>query len=564
MRNKRKPLWMTMSVVFVLALTVAGCSGGGNKTAESTEKQGTTEQTTEPKVEGNTEAKTAGWQLGSEPLDFTFYGNYDWYKMPEWGKDKTTAWIKENKKVNIKAISSGGGTAAKLNTMMASNELPDVIWGERQPDVERLIEADMLVPIDQYMDKYPNLKKWLDPKAANMLRSSDGKLYIFPNWYTTRANGTAGWVVNKKIYNELGSPKLETFDDLYAYLKQVKEKYPKIIPYETGLAKDGQGVDMIYQGYKENNPSYQSFYAVPQGDQLTSIYKDPDFREARQFIAKLFREKLATQDAFTQTADQVKEKVVSGRVAVYASSNPTVDAMQGDAELKKTDPDAGYIMIWPLHKEGLDKNKIFAGNYKQLGWNGAVITKNAKDPEKIFAFLDWYTGPEGSALQMWGPPGPDGYWNGFDADGETPKYTDKYSSDSAGLGELQSKNDPFMWVGNTVYIDDNKAKFEATLPMEKRNWSTHYQYEITWKTQKDATEFVNLFPVPDSQEGEIRTRITDIYLEQLSKAAFAKSDQEVLDILDKAHEDSVAAGYQQYLDYITKRWHENLGKMAGK
>ena len=43
------------------------------------------------------------------------------------------------------------------------------------------------------------------------------------------------------------------------------------------------------------------------------------------YISKLFREKLISQDALTQTTDQVKEKVMTGRFAVYAGSSPTVN-----------------------------------------------------------------------------------------------------------------------------------------------------------------------------------------------------------------------------------------------
>ena len=41
-------------------------------------------------------------------------------------------------------------------------------------------------------------------------------------------------------------------------------------------------------------------------------------------------------------------------------------------------------MVWPFHKEGLDKDKIWTGSWSQLGWNVSVITKNAKNPEAIF------------------------------------------------------------------------------------------------------------------------------------------------------------------------------------
>ncbi|GAF07924.1 ABC transporter [Paenibacillus pini JCM 16418] len=449
-----------------------------------------------------------------------------------------------------------------MNTMIASKELPDVIWGDRGADVERLRAAGMLVPLDDYLDKYPNLKKWAGDSTLNMLRSSDGKLYQIPNWYTSQPAGNAGYLLNKKIYEELGKPKLETTDDFYNYLKSVKAKYPNIIPFDPDLAKDGQGLDVLYGAFGENHPqSYLSERAVPNGDKLTSIFLDPVFRESTQFASKLFREKLMAQDAFTQTTDQLKEKANNGRFAVAAGSSPTEYGSKGDAELKKKDPTAGYEMIWPIHKEGLDKNKIYAGVYNQLGWNVSVITKSAKDPEKIFAFMDWLTGPEGSRAIMWGPEGV--LWKGLDEEGY-PKFTSTYSDDHERTSKMMDPMVNLQFDGNTAYIDKAKMKFESQLPAEKQNWETRYQSSITWKTVYNATEFVNLRPAPESEEGIIAQNVETIYLEARAKAVYAKSDEEVLSILDKADQDAKAVGYDKLLEYKTKKWQENLVKIGSK
>lgn len=96
-------------------------------------------------------------------------------------------------------IKASGNHEQKLTTMIADGKLPDVIWGDRGANVERLREAGMLVPLDDYVEKYPNLKKWLNSEVLNMLRSpADGKLYMFPNWYNDEPFGNAGYLVNKK------------------------------------------------------------------------------------------------------------------------------------------------------------------------------------------------------------------------------------------------------------------------------------------------------------------------------------------------------------------------------
>lgn len=547
-------------VVLAVAMLLAGCTGNSGEGNQGTEapSAGPSE------ASGPSETNSSGesFVLGSEPIEFSFYGHYDWYSMPEWGGDEASKWIKDNMKVNITAINSGGNAAQKLNTMIASGTLPDVIWLDRGSDVEKLRAAGMLVPFDDYLDKYPNYKQWVGESSTNMLRSSDGKIYQFPNWYTSQPNGNAGYLVNKKYYKELGSPALETTEDFYQYLKAVKEKFPDVIPFDPDLAVDGQGLDVLYGAFGEDySPAYVANRAVPQGDQLTSIFLDPVYRESLQYSSKLFREKLMSQDALTQTKDQVKEKAYTGRAAVFAGASPTEYGAVGDIELKKQDPESGYMMIWPIHKEGQDKNKTWAGTYTQLGWNVAVITKSAKEPEKIFAFLDWLTGPEGTRYLFWGPEGI--YWDGTDDTG-APVFTDKYVDDPEGRNKMMDATVNLQWVGNTVYIDQAKAKFEMTLPEEKRNFETLWQSSITWKTQKNATEFINLAPAPDSEEGIIQQAVEEIFEESRAKALYAGSDDEVLQVLDQAEKDAQAVGYSKLLEFKTKKWQENVASMKGQ
>ncbi|WP_373285821.1 extracellular solute-binding protein [Paenibacillus segetis] len=551
-----------LSILMVLTL-MAGCGGKNNSSAPAA--------TDTPENQGGNAANTATeapapvlYELGKEPLEVSFYGNYGWYQMPKWGADAASKWILDNLKINVTGISSGGNNAQKLQTMIVGNELPDIVWTEKGADVERLRQADMLVPLDEYIDKYPNFKKSLTEQHLNMLRSPDGKIYQLPNYYTTQPNGNAGYAINKKIYKELGSPKLETTDDLYAYLQAVKAKYPDVTPFETGIAKDGNGIDQLFSSFKENNLSYTRIYAVPNGDKMDSIYKDEGFRESVVYGAKLMREKLMTQDANTQTEDQIREKALNGKFAVIATFDPMKLLATADEELKKADPEAGYMFIKPIYKEGLDPSKITPGTWNQLGWNVATITKNAKNPEAVFAMLDWMTGPEGNMVLNWGPPGPDGYWDGFEADGVTPKFNkDKYLNDPDALAEISGKAGDLTWVGDTVFLDNTKKNFLSTLPADQVDFINRSQMEVTWASQGDFTEFLGWDPAPDSEEGIIRQSVRDIWLTARAKSMYAKTDEEALAILDKAHDDSMKVGYQKFLDHITKVWTENkknLGK----
>lgn len=556
MRKTRKSLLLMVSLIMVLATALAGCSKSADPApapTPTTDNGGKKDETTPP-------ADTAGakFVLGEKPLEFTAYAHYQNTDFPKWESTPLGKYMSEEKQVKLNMIAAAGAHQQKLSSMIASDSLPEMIWADRDdPDMERLRKEGKLVAYDDYLDKYPNLKTWM--KDLDLLRAEDGKLYRFPNWYSSNPFGNAGYVINKKIYDELGKPALETTDDLYNYLTKVKEKYgSEVVPFEPHRAQDRQGLGVLYTAFGEG-ASYTNLnanlLAVPKDGKLTSVLTDPVFREAQKYIAKLYREKLISQDAFNQTEDQVLEKVMNGKVAVFAGASPTDFAGEAQPELLKKDPDGGYFMIWPIHKPGLDKNKITPGTYTSFGWNAAYITTAAKDPEAIFAFLDWMTSPEGMNVQFFGPEGKN--WDGFDENGQ-PNFTENYDPEE--VAKIQSENTPLMLVGNTSYIDPAKYKYMAELPFEEQDWRTRYQQTITWPTQLNVTEFSGIEPSPDSDEGIIKTSVNELFLEIYAKSAMAKSDEEVDKILDQGNKDLMDLGYQQLLDYRTTKWQENLSK----
>src|SRR5699024_8499682 len=548
-----------ISVITVLLLVMAAC-GGSNDTSKANDSKANNDNN-----DANHNSQLSDgevYEFGSEELELTMFGNYDWYSMPAWGDDLASEWMKENKNVNITAIDSGGEAAQKLSSMIVANDFPDFIWTDKGADVERLREAGKLVALDDYMDKYPNLKEWLSEDAINMLRSEDGKLYQFPNWYNSEPFGNAGYVVNKKIWTELGEPEINTPDDLYHFLVEVKENYPDIVPYETHV--EAQGVDLLYSAFAEgHSPADKRIKAVPEDDKLTPLFNNENYIESLQFANKLFREGLMTQDAYTQDLEQVEEKILNGKVAVYAGASPTEFATDGHYRLLEEDPDAGYIMIPPIAKEGLNRDNIHPGSYEMLGWNVAVIPVNDEDPgkpEKVFAFLDWLTGPEGQSVQNFGVEGT--YWDGFDDEG-WPIFTEEYINDPDGIAAIVNGSTNHQWVGNSNFLDTAKANFTMELPVEDRLWATHWQWEVTWPTQKDQTDYYAITPMPEEAEGEILQHIDDIADEAIASAVQnAKDEDEVREIMLQAQADAEAVGYDQLLDYLTNKWQENLEKLG--
>jgi putative aldouronate transport system substrate-binding protein len=563
MLKRSKGFLISVMLLLVASLVFAACSN--NKKAApsdsvSPSSTATASESAPESPESEATPSPAAFQLGSEPFEFSIYGNYDWMVTDPWGVDPASQWVKENFKLNITAIQSGGAAKQKFNTMIVSDELPDVIMTDRGGDFDKLQEAGKLVALDEYVDKYPNLKKYAGDQTLNMLRADDGKLYGFPNWYTSSPNGNSGYLINKKIYKELGFPKLETFTDLESYLRLIKEKYPNVIPLETDVK--AEGIHIFNTGLEENfSVSYISEKAVPRGDQLTSLFMDPTFNATMKLASKLFRAKLITQDAFTQKSDQVYEKMKNGRVGVFAGLSATnTNIAEANNLLQQKDPDAGYKAIWPLHSDSVAADKVFPNSYVSQGWNMVGITTAAKNPEAIFAYLDWLTGTEGQSIMTFGPQGR--YWDEVDVDG-APIPNDKWTS-TPQADKDKDKMGTFNWAGNTSFVDGTKAKIEMALPEGQRNWVTEQQVNVTWQTSQNMTVFTNLSPSPNSEEGIIDTTVNAIMEEYTAKIFFAKSDAQVDALLKEANDSAMAQGYDKLLKFKTDKWQANIKKASGQ
>jgi len=571
MKAGKKTLVSLVALLLAFSLVAAACSSNdkGNDGGSNTGTANTNTQADENA--GNGEAAADDPAPADEPLEFSFYVNYDWYSPKGLDTDAKPihTWLRNEKKVTIKEISSGGNAAQKLGTMIASNSLPDVIQMDRGADFDKLVAEGKLVALDEYLEKYPNLKSHTNEAMLNLLRSKDGKLYGIPNWFGDPKDESArtshtGWVVNKKIYEELGSPALATFDDLYNFLKAVKEKYPDVVPLDSANTDRGvvQVQNMIYAGMGPNRPAEftKTDHLLAWGDfdakTFKPIFDDPAFLESYQFTSKLFREKLLTQDLMTQKREQFEEKLANGKIAVAATYDIAGAADKANTKLKEQGNE--YITIAPIVKAGVDLNQVSHASYGSLGWNFNAITTSAKDPERIFAFFDWLMSPEGTTVAMYGPPGlyyePDE--KGF------PIFNDKYKS----LTPEQKENDG---IGNTYFNLQGSPQFGhlEKVVMERegieKSWNAKANEFYGQWVRINGDQFNNVKNFSKgSEEDIINQQIIQIMEKAVAKMVFAPNDEAVKKEMEAARSQVEAAGYGKLLTFMNNVWASNREQMG--
>ncbi len=84
---------------------------------------------------------------------------------------------------------SGQTPEEKIKSMIAGDKYPDFIDGSGATDL--LIKANALVPLDEYLDDYPNLKNYLSDAQWDSLRKEDGHIYFIPPFGVINGHSTS-------------------------------------------------------------------------------------------------------------------------------------------------------------------------------------------------------------------------------------------------------------------------------------------------------------------------------------------------------------------------------------
>ena len=171
---KFKKLTVLLTCTTMVASVLSGC--GGSTPAASTEK-------------GTGSASTGETTSYSEDdiLNLSMF-----ITMPgsEINDDNEIAqMIAEKYGVRVKETWLTGQTASEATgTLIASDEYPDLIDSD---DMSLLVDAGALLPLDEYIDKYPEFKeKWFTEDEWEKFRQPDGHIYCINPFGNNKGEST--------------------------------------------------------------------------------------------------------------------------------------------------------------------------------------------------------------------------------------------------------------------------------------------------------------------------------------------------------------------------------------
>ena len=467
----------------VLAGVCAACgdscnnsSSGGNRSTGSTASTEGGDSSTE----GGDDSEPSNVSQGPDPTDefyaFTCYWYYDWAGIKDWGVDAASKYWGEKFNVDVEFSKPDADPDSKLNIMLTGGDLPDSMILDRGRVLNSAARAGALVEIEQFMYDGCTFKEDIS-EVSRELQKVDGKLYGVPNWArgseAVATGGNYGWIINTKTYEDVGSPPLNTMQDLHDYCVKVKEANlnsytgQSIIPFATTNTNNGFCIyQQFYRSMGARNLVEQ--YFTQENGKLEICVREPMFVEALKTANQWFNEGLWSAEEFTDDGTMWEEKMTNGRPALmwYDFSQDdsnnfrrvTRENSNGEVSYEVLgDPNSEITKDFPMFPKASEDVKVCYGDENGvIGWNVNVITTAAERPQRIFDLFAYWVSEQGSKEILYGPEG--GLWDGTDENG-IPKLTKPYADLFS-----QSKENPHE--GTKFITDQNTGLLNVLDPQE--------------------------------------------------------------------------------------------------
>ncbi|WP_135557049.1 extracellular solute-binding protein [Paenibacillus cymbidii] len=323
----------------------------------------------------------------------------------------------------------------KLNATIASGEMPQVLMVgipfDKSPGFINAVRSGMFWEIGPYLKDYPNLNKMTASIVANS--SIDGKTYGIYRGRPQALDG--GLIIRKDWLDKLGMKAPTTIDEWYNTMVAMKTKDP-----------DGNGKEDTV-AFAEHNEAKLLTWAITmyggpnkwqqKDGKFTPDFMTPAYKQAINFVKKLYDEKLMNQDFATLQQNQKKDLFFGGKAAMYEAA--VSDAALSTKALEQNQVD----LVTGISGPGGPKIPA------QPGYDGLYVfpktkVKTEADLKAILSYFDKLAGPEVTNLLSWGIEG-----QHYKMDGGKPVTTEakKFEDEINPLRQLRGTWDIIFRTG---------------------------------------------------------------------------------------------------------------------
>lgn len=379
-----------LMLVLVASMLLSACSdntgGKENNQKEDPANTGTESGLSEPGVLPITKEKTTITITIPRDPTVTSY---------EYGENELTTWLEDQTNVHIEwNLYPSADSIEKLNLELSSGgDLGDLIMGF--PGIDNAMLASygsqgVFRDLRDLIDKNgANIKKLFEdiPEMEPSTTAPDGNIYALNAvGECYNCDRAMRFWVNKKFLEALNMPVPTTTDELYRYLKAVKEtdlngngkkdEIPMVGSTQSWFATVDDFIMNAFT-YQDSNNLYVKDHKI------SASYTTPEWREGLRFLNKLYAEGLIDPSSFTNDENQMRQ-------LVELNDGNTVGAVPGGGQHVFAANDStkmNYEIVLPLKGPNGFQNAYF-NQYGKISNPLFMLPANGKNADIVMKLVD--------------------------------------------------------------------------------------------------------------------------------------------------------------------------------
>ncbi|MDO4321957.1 MAG: extracellular solute-binding protein [Lachnospiraceae bacterium] len=488
-----------------------------------------------------------GWEeYADTPTELDWYVNFSWFKTG-WGENLVSKKITEETGVSINFVTPAGNESEKMNSMIASDTLPDLITlGWWEPQTQQMVEYDMVYPLNELADEYaPYFYDVIDEDTVRWYTKENGNLYCYPSSSHTpkdyeeydNIGSNQNFLVRKDIYEALGCPDMTTPEGFAGAVRAAAEQFPEVDGYP--LIPVG-AEEFKQEGCNSFDKYLQNFLAVPyeKDGEAYDRTLDPEYISWLKVFRRLAQEGYLSDDIFVDRRTQIEEKIARGQYfcMIYQGH----DMVDQEKILLREHPERIYMAVdGPKNSSGDDPTLPGTGIN---GWTVTFISKNCSHPERAIALLSYLISEHGQKMIYLGVEG-----EMYDmVDGEPvvrPEVQELLETNREEYDRLYGADDAYWMLQDNV-MQQQWGQQLSEAERQIKEWTYPYtiyvgQYEINYEA--------------GTEEANIYTKVQQEWGKTLPQLLLAGSDAEFDRILDSFETKREAYGYDKVMREMTRR-----------
>lgn len=468
----------------------------------------------------------------NEPVTLDIFIDHSWYAV-----EKFTGIIPEEitKRTGVTLNPTIAIDDKQLGIMIASGELPDLVY--TQNSIDRMSNSKLSYSYEELLQKY-NTGWTPSDKQLGIGRgfSSDGIAYTILNHYSEKKDWenvssvpmVSSLTYRKDLWEDIGSPKMESFDDLFNIMGQVKSKYPDMVPlnltenWNTLVLRNLIGMGAV--DYIEQPDSSYIHYT-----------KDPRYKEVLMWLNKAYRSGfISADDAFFIKGSTAiaRDKYFFGCICTQ-NGIPTPNA-----ELAAINPKYVFAEMVPF------KDSSFITS--DVGWSATFITKNNKNPEASIKLMSWMFSPEGQAITQMGREGIEYTLN---VEG-LPVFSEEWNQ-SIKDDTQKTKYNPWFYLGGSEIVEANSrcATLDPALVADT--------YKVVREKFDNYPWVIASNPLAETDEKVIFEKIKELVKTYEAKVILSNSESSAEEAYNEYLKNASRSGMETLEKYMSKKINEN-------